>query len=89
MATAGERQINDGFALETIAESASHSADIDGITGFMYGCSVSALAYFWEHGEKLHRWHNHETQLQDEGDRANESGGVLNPAIISIEQKGL
>lgn len=62
----------------------SHDADAEGITGFMYGCAVSALAAFWLHGEALRRWHNKETQFGDEGDRANESGGVLNPAIIEI-----
>ena len=66
------------------AKNTSHEADTEGITGFMYGCAVQALAHFWKHGEALRRWHNKDVQIKDEGDRANESGGVLNPAILSI-----
>jgi len=62
----------------------SHEADTSGITGFMYGCAVAALAHFWRHGEPLRRWHNKGTQIGTEGDRANETGGVLNPAILNI-----
>jgi hypothetical protein len=66
------------------AQRISHSSDTEGITGFMYGCAVSALAHFWIHGEQLRRWHNKETQIVDEGDRANESAGVLNPALLCV-----
>lgn len=66
------------------ADRLSHEADTEGITGFMYGCAVSGLAHFWVHGEELRRWHNLKTQIKDEGERANESGTVLNPAILSI-----
>lgn len=70
--------------LERIAETASHEADTEGITGFMYGCAVSILAQVWRHGDALRRLHNLNTQIGDEGERANESGGTLNPACISI-----
>lgn len=72
---------------QTIAEcakEASHLADSEGITGFMYGCAVSSLAKFWAHGEELRRWHNLDTQISTEGEKANESGGVLNPALLSL-----
>lgn len=62
------------------AEKTSHEADDEGITGFMYGAAVSTLAY----GEALRRWHNKDTQIGNEGYRANESGGVLNPAVLSV-----
>lgn len=55
-----------------------------GITGYMYGCAVGMLAECWEHGEELRRWHNIDTQIGDEGERANERGTVLNPALLSI-----
>jgi hypothetical protein len=42
------------------------------------------LAKCWLHGEALRRWHNKDTQIGTEGDRANERGGVLNPAMLSI-----
>lgn len=73
-----------GADLEAIAKAASHDADTDGITGFMYGCAAQALAHFWRHGERLRRWHNIDAQIKDEGEKANESGGVLNPAVLSI-----
>jgi hypothetical protein len=38
----------------------------------------------WKHGEALRLWHNLKTQIRDEGEKANESGGVLNPACLSI-----
>jgi hypothetical protein len=73
-----------GKRLEDIADSTSHEADLEGITGFMYGCAVSTLAHTWKHGEALRRWHNLKTQIRNEGERANESGGVLNPALLNL-----
>ncbi len=66
------------------ADSDSHEADTDGLTGFMYGCAVQALARFWVHGEELRRWHNLKTQIRNEGEQANKTGGVLNPALWNI-----
>ncbi len=79
-----EKAMGDGAKLEDVADSLSDSADTDGITGFMYGCAVSALSHFWEYGEQLRRWHNLKTQIHHEGEKANESGGVLNPALLNI-----
>ena len=76
-----------GAALTDCAEQASHDADTDGITGFMYGCAVSLLAHCWVHGEELRCWHNLKIQIRDEGERANETGGVLNPALLSLGPK--
>lgn len=83
-ADAMEAAMADGTELSEIAEAASRSADTDGITGFMYGCAVSILSHAWAHGEELRRWHNIDCQIGDEGERANESGGVLNPAILNL-----
>ena len=79
-----EAEMSRGKKLEDVAEECSHLADEEGITGFMYGCAVSILSAVWSHGEELRRWHNLKTQLRDEGEKANESGGVLNPAMLSI-----
>ena len=79
-----ETEIAAGKAIPDIAEAASHKADTEGITGFMYGCAVSMLAKAWKHGEELRRWHNLDVQLGDEGARANIEGGVLNPAILRV-----
>lgn len=83
-----EARIGDGdpaAVIPEVAQAASREADTDGITGFMYGAAVSILAGCWAHGEVLRRWHNRDVQLGDEGDKANESGGVLNPALLSVQ----
>lgn len=77
-------EMSKGKKLEDIATETSHEADLEGITGFMYGCAVSTLAGCWKYGEQLRRWHNLDTQLGTEGEKANKSGGVLNPALLSI-----
>ena len=79
-----EAEMANGTTVEACAKSTSSSADTEGITGFMYGCAVGALAKFWAHGEALRRWHNVKTQIGDEGERANETGGTLNPALLRI-----
>ena len=80
-----ESEIDNGVVLEKCAKETSHSADTEGITGFMYGCAVSVLANCWEHGEQLRQWHNLDTQIQDEGEKANATGGTLNPALLNIQ----
>jgi len=79
-----EVRIEGGAKLNDIADECSHLADEEGITGFMYGCAVSILSKVWIHGEALRVWHNLKTQLRNEGVKANESGTVLNPAVIGI-----
>ncbi len=79
-----EARMSKGERIADIADDCSHLADSEGITGFMYGCAVGILSKVWQHGEALRLWHNLKTQIKDEGVRANESGGVLNPAMLSI-----
>lgn len=79
-----ETQMQKGESLEDIAEQTSHQADTEGMTGFMYGIAVAVLAKCWVHGERLRCWHNLHTQIGTEGERANEEGKVLNPAMINI-----
>lgn len=55
-----------------------------GITGFMAGCVASSISHFHPRGEEFRRWWNTRYQIGTEGDKANESGGVLNPAILTI-----
>ncbi len=79
-----EEKMEEGAKLEEIAQDTSRDADTEGITGFMYGAAVVILASCWEHGEQLRRWHNLDIQLGSEGEKANEEGGVLNPAILNV-----
>lgn len=79
-----EAAVETGARVGDVAKGLSHQADTEGITGFMYGVAVSYLASCWEYGEELRQWHNLDTQIGTEGERANESGGVLNPAVLRI-----
>lgn len=65
------------------AEKACHGL---GITGFMAGCMAQWVAHFHPRGEEFRRWWNTRNQIGTEGDRANESGGVLNPAILNVKE---
>lgn len=80
-ADAMEEKIANAEKLENVAKQLSIEV-ADGITGFQYGVAVSVLAHCWKYGEQLRRWHNLETQIGDEGEKANESGGILNPALL-------
>ena len=65
--------------LNKFANEASGEADIEGITGFMYGMAVKVLADTWVHGEALRKWHN--KQFDHDGD------GVINPAVLTLTTK--
>lgn len=71
-----EEMIASGKRIPEIADKTSNDADIDGITGFMYGCAVNALSQLWEYGEELRKWHNKEYKY--DGD------GCVNPAVFSV-----
>lgn len=82
-----EQRMAEGSKLEDIADKTSHKANTEGITGFMYGCAVGMLSEYWKYGEELRKWHNLKTQIQHEGEEANKTGGVLNPALLNITTK--
>lgn len=71
-----QKLIAEGKTVVEIAEKASHDCDIEGITGFMYGCAVNALAQCWKYGEELRKWHNK--------DYGYEGDGVVNPAVLTV-----
>lgn len=66
-----------------LAKRLSNTADVEGITGFMYGMAVNILSKCWVNGELLRLWHNGEYGVKPEDDK----GGVVNPAIITIGKK--
>ena len=80
-----EEYIEKGVSLEDCVKEASRKADTEGITGSMYGYAVSILADVWEYGEELREWHNLDTQIGDEGEKANKEGKVLVPTIITVK----
>ena len=79
-----EERIEDDVPVADAADATKYAADDEGITGMMFGMAVGVLAKTWVYGEELRRWHNGETQIAGEGDKANEDGGVLNPAVLRV-----
>jgi hypothetical protein len=77
-----QQAMDKGAKLEDIAESTSSEAGVEGITGFMYGATVNALAHCWKYGDQLRRWHN--SKYGKQGEKANEAGGTINPAVLVI-----
>lgn len=72
-----EALMENGTPVNKIAKQTSIDADIDGITGAMYGSAVETLSEYWEHGEQLREWHN---------SRYSYKGlGVVDPATIVLE----
>jgi hypothetical protein len=63
---------------------ADDNIEAGGITGFMAGCVASMVSQCHSRGEEFRRKWNTEHQISTEGDKANESGGTLNPAVLSI-----
>ncbi len=72
-------EINAGKKLEDIADSTSNEADIDGISGFMYGAAVHTLANSWKYGDQLRKWHN------EKHGGTSETEGTVNPAVLTIK----
>lgn len=83
-----EARVERGERVGDVAEECFREANVDGVTGFMYGVAVAILSRAWKFGEDLRVWHNLNTQVADEGERANRDGGVLNPAILQVGARG-
>ncbi len=62
--------------ISEIYDICSHAADIDGITGYMYGCAVNLLSVFWKYGDDLRIEHNKKYDYCGDG--------TVNPAILTI-----
>lgn len=56
-----------------------------GITGFMAGCVAQMVSECHTRGEEFRRLWNKDVGItDDDAEKANESGGVINPAILTI-----
>jgi hypothetical protein len=72
----------DGEPLTVCAERCSVVADEGiGVTAAMYGMAAHLLVQVWRHGEALRQWHNLRYGGPEQGSKANDAGGVINPAI--------
>jgi hypothetical protein len=72
------------FDTHKIICEADDNIKMGGITGFMAGCVAQMVSHCHSRGEEFRRKWNVDNQIRDEGEKANESGGVLNPAVLTI-----
>ena len=56
-----------------------------GLTGYMAGAVASMISQIHSRGDEFRRVWNLGTQIGNEGEKANDSGGVLNPAVLNID----
>lgn len=66
---------------------AAKNIDSGGITGFMAAMVAEMVSKCHSRGEEFRKAWNINNQVGDEGEKANESGGVLNPAILVVADK--
>ena len=73
------------FDCHEIISRADKDINAGGITGFMAGAVASMVSGTHSRGETFRRKWNLDTQIGNEGEKANEVGGVLNPALLMID----
>lgn len=81
------RLLDEGFELKEPNDTHKlicQADDQGGITGFMAGAAASMISQCHSRGDEFRRLWNRNNQIGDEGERANDSGGVLNPALLNI-----
>ena len=77
----------DDFDTHKLICRADDESGAGGITGFMAGCVAQMISRCHSRGEEFRCKWNRGNQISDEGEKANKSGGILNPAILHIETK--
>mgnify|MGYP001128586800 CR=1 FL=1 len=83
-----EESISQGHNLEDVAKDLSNDADLEGITGFMYGAAVKILSDVWVHGDQLRCWHNRH-YMGDEANEYNKKGATVNPALLTYRPRAI
>lgn len=78
------KKLDDGEPIADVHELICDADDVGGITGFMAGAVASMVSGCHERGEEFRRLWNGDVAIGDEGGKANDSGGVLNPALLNI-----
>lgn len=65
-----------GMKMSEIWDRCSDLANVDGVTGFMYGAAASIISQVWQYGEEFRKCYN---------SKWNYSGaGTVNPAMLTI-----
>ena len=62
--------------ISDIWDNCSNLADIEGVTGFMYGAAASIISHVWKHGEEFRKCYNAKWNYSGEG--------TVNPAVLTI-----
>lgn len=75
------------FDCHEIICQADDESSAGGITGFMAGCVAGMVSQVHSRGEEFRRKWNVDNQIGDEGEKANEKGTILNPALLTIKEK--
>jgi hypothetical protein len=75
------------FDSHTIICRADNETKTGGITGLMAGAVASMVSQCHSRGEEFRRKWNLSNQIHNEGDKANDEGGVLNPALLCIRDR--
>ena len=65
-----------GMSISKIWNECSNLADIEGVTGFMYGAAASMISRVWKHGEEFRKLYNSKWGYYGEG--------TVNPAVLTI-----
>jgi len=73
------------FVLPNIVNWADDEIGTGGLTGFMAGAVAAMVSQCHSRGEEFRLAWNRATQLRDEGERANEIGDILNPALLMMD----
>jgi hypothetical protein len=74
-----QKHLAEGKTLEECYDKDSTAADVEGITGFMFGAATNILAHVWKHGQALRKIHNKQYGIEGEG--------VANPAVLIVSTK--
>ena len=72
------------FDTHKIICQANDESSVGGITGFMAGCVASMVSECHVRGEEFRQKWNLDNQISDEGKKANEGKGTINPALMTI-----
>ncbi len=72
------------FGVNGLISRADKVVNTGGITGFMAGAVAQMVSRCHSRGEEFRKIWNLDTQIGNEGEKANKGKGVLNPALLNI-----
>lgn len=67
-----------GMKVSEIWDRCSDLADVEGVTGFIYGAAASIISQVWEYGEEFRKCYNSKWNYS--------AAGTVNPAMLTISR---